>query len=126
MQERLEAGGLVVVGNAREKSTSIHQLSVVKKVAENTVGKGADFVLLDDVPPVGDPLRCLPQWYRPFPPSNCKMSIKDVDQTMKSLDPIGSKIEANIKHSICMQLRQGLCAQSECSVLMDGKPLCFN
>jgi len=57
------------------KRRSQEMEATVQDLARRVTAQGAYFVLLDDVPEVGDPSICAKKWYKPFPPSICFKSL---------------------------------------------------
>ncbi|QCH15298.1 acyltransferase [Synechococcus sp. CB0101] len=96
--------------------------NAVASLAERIVSQGAYFILLDDVPALGDPLLCQKTWYRPSPLSSCVKTIREVATDQSSLDAIGRMItSASQTNTKYINLRQEFCdKRGICSIYLDG------
>ena len=95
--------------------------NAIVSLASRVTSKGASFVLLDDVPQLGEPLVCQKTWYRPFPPTECIKSLEQVKRDQSSLDKIGDSINALNERSKYVSLRSDLCDKDGwCSIYLDG------
>jgi peptidoglycan/LPS O-acetylase OafA/YrhL len=126
--ETLREGDILVLGNdwqstsRKRKSKKIE--SAIRKLAINVTKKGGIFILLDDVPDVGDPLNSLKTWYRPFGPR--ELSKKQVDRDQSKLDEIGFLLTKDIPGAYYLSLRDGLCNAQICSIYIGGKVAFFD
>ena len=94
---------------------------VIASLASRVTSGGASFVLLDDVPELGEPLVCQKTWYRPFPPSKCVKSLEEVGRDQTSLDQIGRQVDSLSEKSKYVSLRTDLCdKERQCSIYLDG------
>lgn len=115
-------GDVVILGNSWQKDSpkrkSPDQESAIRKLANLTVQRGAKFVLLDDVPPVGDPLLSVRKWYRPFAYGVTK---KQADNDLSRLDAIGARLTKDVPGTMYLSLRGGLCSANLCSAKKGNK-----
>ena len=123
----LGKGDIVVLGNdwreGSPKRNSVLQENTINRLAELTVDRGAKFVLLDDVPPIGDPLLSMRRWYRPFTKSITK---HQVNKDLEGLDAIGDRLTKGVQGAMYISLRNGLCSANQCSNEMGGKLIYFD
>ena len=119
---KIRKGDVVVVGNdwgkKSSKRNSILQESAIRKLAKISTDREAYFVLLDDVPPLGDPFISLRRWYRPFPRPS--ISMRDVNKELSGLDAIGKRLTKDFQGAMYLSLRSGLCSAKHCSVTLGG------
>jgi len=124
----IRKGDVVIIGNDwRKKSimrNSILQESAIRNLARISTDRGASFVLLDDVPPVGDPLLLVRRWYRPF--LNSSISKRHVNKELASLDAIGESLMKGFRGSMYLSLRSELCGSTLCSVMLGGNLIYLN
>lgn len=123
----LGKGDIIVLGNdwreSSSKRNSLLQENTIRNLAELSVRRGAKFVLLDDVPPLGDPLLSMRRWYRPFTKS---ISNHQVDNDLAGLDAIGERLAKGIHGAMYLSLRKGLCSANQCSNEMGEKLIYFD
>ena len=121
-------GSVVVVGSDWRKDSiprkSVYQESAIRRLAEIAIKREALFILLDDVPPIGDPSLSLPKWYRPF--NREGVYLGEVDHQLAGLDAIGRRLEKDFQNAKYLKLRSGLCESNQCSASTGGETLYFN
>jgi peptidoglycan/LPS O-acetylase OafA/YrhL len=124
----IPSGSVVVVGNDWRRNSikrnSLHQESAIRRLAESAKKRGAAFVLLDDIPPIGDPNLSMPKWYRPLKRKG--IDLREVDRQLAGLDAIGRRLEKDFKHAKYLRLRNSLCESNQCSALIGDEALYFN
>ena len=90
-------------------------------LAKRIVNKNAYFVLMGDIPDIGEPFICKKAWYR-IPKSACNIPISVINDYQKSLDEIGEnlmKLHPNAKY---IKIRDALCEnKSMCSSYINGE-----
>ncbi|MEB3159719.1 MAG: acyltransferase family protein [Synechococcus sp.] len=124
----IPSGSVVVVGNDWRKDSikrkSANQEVAIRRLAEIANKRGAMFILLDDVPPIGDPNLSSPKWYRPFAREGIYLS--EVNRQLAGLDAIGRRLEKDFENVKYLKLRNGLCESNKCSSSIGGKVLYWN
>ena len=119
-------GDMVVLGmdwrDGGAKKGAPGLATAILSLASRVISQGASFVLLDDVPELGEPLLCQQTWYRPFTPATCIKSIGEVARDQLSLDAIGQQVSSlSNNRARYVSLRSDLCEKkSICSIYLDG------
>lgn len=115
---------IVLAFNWQGKKHSPGLAKAIIDLAVKVTNKGASFVLLDDVPGLGNPPLCQQTWYRPFTPSNCRISIDIVNKDQSSLDAIGLRISSLGNRAAYVKHRSSFCSKEGiCSAYLDGAPI---
>ena len=124
----IKSGSAVVVGEDWRKDSnkrnSVNQERAIRHLAGISKSVGAYFILLDDVPPIGDPLLLVQKWYRPLKPKGVELA--QIDLQLAELDAIGKRLENDFENSKYIKLRNGLCELNECFASIRGKPIYWN
>ncbi len=129
VKNSISEGDFVVIGNdwsrdsSKRKSDQMYNSILDLSLATNT--KGAHFILLDDVPDVGDPFLLRKAWYRPFPIRD-KIKIEEINNLQKDLDTIGKKISDLSPLSHYLSLRHLLCEEKFCSNFRGDETMYFD
>ena len=116
VQNEIKSGDAIFLGidwtkNGGKKDLKNLDLTfyeLAKKVTE----KDAFFILMGDVPDVGEPFVCKKAWYR-VPQLKCKIPISRINDLQVSLDNIGQNLLKNIPNSRYIILRDSLCQKDQ-------------
>ncbi len=129
VRNSVSEGDFVVIGNDwrrdSPKKKSNQMFNALLDLSLVTNSKGAHFILLDDVPDVGNPLLLSKTWYRPFPITD-KIKIEEINNLQKDLDIIGNQISDLSPLSHYLSLRHLLCEEKFCSNFREDKSMYFN
>ena len=124
----IKSGSAVVVGEDWRKDSnkrnSKNQERAIRHLAGISKSVGAYFILLDDVPPIGDPLLLVQKWYRPLNPKGVELA--QIDLQFAELDAIGKRLENDFENTKYIKLRNGLCELKRCFASIRGKPIYWN
>ncbi len=80
-------------------------------LARRVTDKNAYFVLMGDVPDVGEPFICKKAWYR-IPGRNCQIPISSIKNKQILLDKIGYNLTKKFKNAKYLILREALCGEN--------------
>ena len=116
VQDEIKSGDAIFLGIDWTKSGGKKDLrnldvtfyDLAKKVTE----KGAYFILMGDIPDVGEPFICKKAWYR-VPQIKCKIPISRINDLQISLDNIGQNLIINIPNTRYLIIRESLCQKDQ-------------
>ena len=81
-------------------------------LAKKVVEKDAFFILMGDIPDIGEPFVCKKAWYR-VPQSKCKIPISKINNLQNNLDNIGQNLVNNFPNTRYLILRESLCQNNK-------------
>ena len=106
------------------KKSSRNQKRIIEDIAKRVSSRGASFILLDDVPGVGDPFIETKRWYRPL--ASGKVAVNAINDMQSDLDLIGQSVSSLSPLIHYLPLRHLLCDESFCGFEKNGVPIYFN
>jgi peptidoglycan/LPS O-acetylase OafA/YrhL len=119
LEKNLQPGDSVLIGHRwKEKKRLNHSESTLNHLASLTKTKGANLIVIDDVPEIDtpNPLLCNKTPWRPFAAENCNKLLSDVNIDQIPFDAVMGRMTAthqNVRYALlrdiyCEDLRCGL------------------
>ena len=116
VQDEIKSGDAIFLGIDWTKSggkKDLRNLDVTfYDLAKTVAEKGAYFILMGDIPDVGEPFICKKAWYR-VPQLKCKIPISRINDLQISLDNIGQNLLKNIPNTRYLIIRESLCQKDQ-------------
>ncbi|KEF41740.1 MAG: hypothetical protein ER33_09825 [Cyanobium sp. CACIAM 14] len=123
VSSQVEPGDIVLVAHRwKEKKVKPHQEAVLDELADRLRARGAQLVMIDDVPEleVLDPLLCQKRPWRPLPMEGCFRSSAEVNRDQGVFDRMAARLMARHGNVHYVQLRDLYCTGTICGPYKGG------